>query len=316
MAEQQEYYLGFDIGGTKCAVTLGKFSGTEETELTIADKVKFPTNPDEKKLGKRAPQAVLEEFTMQAEQLLLKHNAKAKRIGISCGGPLDSAKGVILSPPNLPGWDEIHVTEYFTKKFGAECVLQNDANACAVAEWRFGAGKGTKNMVFLTFGTGLGAGLILDGKLYAGTSDMAGEIGHVRCEEDGPVGYGKAGSYEGFCSGGGIAQLGKQLGLPGNMTAKDIADGAYAGDAVCIEAYRISGEKLGKMLSVLIDVLNPEAIVIGGIFSRSSDLLLPYAQAVIERETLRYSSEVCKILPVGLGELVGDYSALALARFA
>ena len=100
------------------------------------------------------------------------------------------------------------------------------------------------------------------------------------------------------------------------MTAKDIADGAYAGDETCREVYRVSGEKLGKMLSLLIDILNPEAVVIGGVFARSSDLLLPYAEEVIQRESLNYSSKVCRILPVGLGEFVGDYSALALARFA
>lgn len=316
MAEQQAFYIGLDIGGTKCAVTLGKFTGADETALTIVDKVKFPTNPDEATRGKRPPAEVLAEFAEQTRILLAKNQGVPKRIGISCGGPLDSARGVILSPPNLPGWDHVEAVQYFTGQFGVECVLQNDANACAVAEWMFGAGKGTRNMVFLTFGTGLGAGLIIDGKLYAGTSDMAGEIGHVRCEEEGPIGYGKAGSYEGFCSGGGIAQLGSLLGLPAGMSARDIAEGAYAGDARCKEVYRISGEKLGKMLSVLIDILNPEAVVIGGVFARSSDLLLPYAEAVIRREALRYSSAVCRILPVGLGEFVGDYSALALARFA
>ncbi|MFR1518277.1 MAG: ROK family protein [Clostridia bacterium] len=316
MAEQQEYYIGLDIGGTKCAVTLGKFTGPEETEPEIADKVKFPTNPEEAVKGKRAPAEVLEEFAERTKRLLAKNHGKPKRIGISCGGPLDSQRGVILSPPNLPGWDNVEAVKYFTGIFGVECVLQNDANACAVAEWMFGAGKGTRNMIFLTFGTGLGAGLILDGKLYAGTSDMAGEIGHVRCEADGPVGYGKAGSFEGFCSGGGIAQLGKMLGLPDGMTAKEIADGAYAGEERCIEAYKISGQKLGKMLSILIDLLNPEAVVIGGVFARSSDLLLPYAEEVIRQESLSYSSAVCRILPVGLGEFVGDYSALALARFA
>ena len=313
MGEQQEYYIGLDIGGTKCAVTLGKFEGDD---LTIVDKIKFATNPEELQRGKRAPSEVLDEFVLQTQRLLAKHNGAPKRVGISCGGPLDSKRGIVLSPPNLPGWDRVEAVAYFSSAFGVECVLQNDANACAVAEWMFGAGKGTQNMIFLTFGTGLGAGLILDGRLYSGTSDMAGEIGHVRCEEDGPVGYGKAGSFEGFCSGGGIAQLGKRLGLPPDMTAKEIADGAYAGDKTCREVYRISGEKLGKMLSILIDLLNPEAVVIGGVFARSSDLLLPYAEEVVKREALSYSREVCRILPVGLGEFVGDYSALALARFA
>ena len=97
-------------------------------------------------------------------------------MGISCGGPLDASSGVILSPPNLPGWDNVKIVQMIEEKFGVPCGLQNDANACALAEWRFGAGKGTKNMIFLTFGTGMGAGLILDGKLYAGTNGMAGEI--------------------------------------------------------------------------------------------------------------------------------------------
>jgi glucokinase len=101
-------------------------------------------------------------------------------------------------------------------KFNSQDFLQNVSNACALAEWKFGAGKGCKNMIFLTFGTGMGAGLILDGRLYSGTNDMAGEVGHVRIAEDGFAGYGKAGSFEGFCSGGGIAQY-------GFGSAKDVA---------------------------------------------------------------------------------------------
>src|SRR5690606_15592063 len=128
-------------------------------------------------------------------------------IGISCGGPLDSRRGVILSPPNLPGWDRIPVVEVFQQAFKVPVALQNDANAGALAEWLWGAGRGSHNMIFLTFGTGMGAGLILNGQLYSGTNDLAGEVGHIRLAPDGPVGYGKAGSFEGFCSGGGIKQL-------------------------------------------------------------------------------------------------------------
>ena len=109
----------------------------------------------------------------------------------------------------MPDWDNIPIVEIIKNHFGCPVHLQNDANACAVAEWKFGAGRGKNNVVFLTFGTGLGAGLILDGKLYRGASNMAGEAGHIRLASFGPVGYGKAGSFEGFCSGGGIAQLGR-----------------------------------------------------------------------------------------------------------
>ena len=299
--------LGIDIGGTKCAITYGR---QEEDRVEIVDKAYFHT-ADVTRTINEIKASVAE--VMQRNSLTAGNTAA---IGISCGGPLDSAKGIVMSPPNLPGWDGIPIVDIIREEFGIPTAIHNDANACALAEWKFGAGRGSRNMVFLTFGTGFGAGLILDGRLYSGTSDMAGEIGHVRCEEDGPVGYGKAGSFEGFCSGGGIAQLGKRLGLPPDMTAKEIADGAYAGDETCREVYRISGEKLGKMLSILIDLLNPEAVVIGGVFARSSDLLLPYAEEVVKREALSYSREVCRILPVGLGEFVGDYSALALARFA
>ena len=126
---------------------------------------------------------------------------------------MDSARGIIREPPNLPGWVDVPITDMLTARLGLPAALCNDANACALAEWRFGAGKGTRNMVFLTFGTGMGAGLILDGRLYAGTCDAAGEIGHMRLAPDGPVGFFKAGSFEGFCSGGGLAKMGQRLAL-------------------------------------------------------------------------------------------------------
>lgn len=307
----REVYVGIDIGGTKSAVTLGEFTKGKTTKPDIIDKIKFPTNPQEP--IKRKYGEVLEEFVFHIKTLLEKHKVKIKSIGISCGGPLDSKKGIIMSPPNLPGWDNVEIVKYFRDTFGVESFLQNDANACAMAEWKFGAGRGTQNMIFLTFGTGLGAGLIIDGRLFTGATDMAGEIGHVRCEDEGPVGYEKTGSFEGFCSGGGIAQLGKIMGLSPDMSAKDIAQGAYEGNELCKKVYEISGQKLGKMLSILIDVLNPEAIVIGGIFTRCSDLLLPHVESIIRDETLACSRSACRILPAELGEFVGDYSALAVA---
>ncbi|MBQ3848429.1 MAG: ROK family protein [Clostridia bacterium] len=316
-------YIGIDIGGTKCAVSLGEDDGRE---LKIIDKSKFPT------AGKK-PETVLDEFMLNLDLLLAKYDLKYSDfdgIGISCGGPLNSETGIIMSPPNLPGWDDVHAVEYFTEKTKLPCNLQNDANACAVAEWKYGAGKGTKNMIFMTFGTGLGAGLILNGKLYSGTSDMAGEVGHLRLSDYGPVGYGKIGSFEGFCSGGGIAQIGvllakeqesrgnvcellKRAGSYDAINAKIIGDMADEGDELCIQAYRISGEMLGKGLSIVIDILNPERIVIGGVFAKSSHLLLPYAQKVIDEETLIYSGRVCEVVPCGLGDKVGDYAALSVA---
>lgn len=311
-----ELYIGLDIGGTKCAATLGKIVyGTPE----ILDKEYFLT-------AGQAPEVILEKFS----QFIIKHEKEdLKGIGVSCGGPLDSRRGIIMRPPSLPLWDNIEIVKYFEERFGIKTYLQNDANACAVAEWKFGAGKGANNMIFLTFGTGFGAGLILDGKLYSGENDNAGEIGHVRLTAEGPVGYNKAGSCEGYCSGSGIARLAKIVGEKAeyaesyaefvkivggeNVSAKTIAEYARKGNDFCKAVFDKSGEMLGRTLSILVDVLNPERIVIGGVYMRAYDLLYPKAEAVMKEECLSYSLSVVKVLPAGLKENIGDYAALSIA---
>lgn len=317
-----KYYIGVDIGGTKCAATLG---AEEDGSLSVLEKSSFSTFSD--------PYGVLERFEEEIRRLLQKRELTCRAIsalGISCGGPLDAERGIVQSPPNLPNWDQIPVTDFFQKRLGIPSYLENDANACAVAEWKYGAGKGLKNVVFLTFGTGLGAGLILDGRLYGGTNGNAGEIGHVRLRRQGPVGYGKAGSAEGFCSGGGLAQQGRQAALEHpdeaealivfsggveQITAKSIAQMADRGDPLCKRIYAECGKMLGETLSVLVDLLNPQAIVLGGVFMRSHHLLREEMDRVIEAEALAVSAEACRILPSALGEQIGDYAALSLAAY-
>ena len=251
-----------------------------------------------------------------------------KNFGISCGGPLNSSKGIIMSPPNLPGWDNIEIKKIFEKKYNKVTYLQNDANACAIAEWKKSAGKGYKNIIFLTFGTGMGAGLILNGRLYAGIDDMAGEVGHMRLENKGPVGYGKYGSFEGFCSGGGIARLGKYMiekeienGYKGELimdllqglTTRKITDRAKEGEYLAVKIMEESAARLGKGLSILIDLLNPEAIIIGSIFTRCEDLFRGTIEKILKKEVLETSYKRCKILKAELGESIGDYGALFTA---
>ena len=307
---------GVDIGGTKCALTIGEVGADG---IKILDKVKFAT-------PKRDPEGTISRFFAELDVRFGKYSVES--VGISCGGPLDIDRGIILSPPGLPGWDDVHIVDAFKKRYGVPCAIQNDANACALAEWRYGAGKGSRNMVFLTFGTGLGAGIIIDGKLYSGTNGMAGEAGHIRLERFGPVGYGKGGSFEGFCSGAGIAELGRakakelmQVGRyasycpDGNLdsiNAKVIADCAENGCDDAAEIYRISGEYLGRGLAVLIDILNPEVIVIGSVFARSENLLRPSMEAALRRETLPHSLAACTVRPAALGDSVGDFAAIAV----
>lgn len=314
--------LGIDIGGTKCAVTLGT---TDKNELTIKDKRTFATDT-----SKPADELINCLFDAADEVL---NGLKPDSIGISCGGPLDSKKGIIVSPPHLPNLHGVEITKAFEKRFNAPAFLQNDANACALAEWLFGAGERCDNMAFLTFGTGLGAGLILDGKLYEGTNGNAGEVGHIRLSENGPVGFGKFGSFEGFCSGNGIAQLGYTLGLaayqrgecplyfnpdtaPADITAKSVAIAAEQhGDPTAIEVYRLCGEYLGRGLSVLIDLLNPQKIVIGSIFTRSRNGLWESCKEIIEKEALGVSWQCCEVVPAKLSEGIGDYAALTVGVY-
>lgn len=311
---------GVDIGGTKCAISLGRARGDS---VEIIDKRSFPTVQD--------PEQVIDQLLQALEDLLLEHSLSSPdAIGISCGGPLDSKMGLILSPPNLPRWDRIDVVGPFQRKFHAPVGLQNDANACALAEWKWGAGKGTRNMIFLTFGTGMGAGLILDQRLYSGTNDMAGEVGHMRMEKDGPIGFGKAGSFEGFCSGGGIAQLAQgmvknhlELGKPvsfcrspedlRNITARMVGEAAQQGDPLALDIYTIVGRKLGDGLAVLVDLLNPECIVIGSIYGRQQSILEPIVLEQLRQEAVPLSLSVCRIVPAGLQENVGDYASLSVA---
>ena len=288
------YLLGFDIGGTKCAVITAQWT---DGDICLQQKEKCDTDLSV------SPEIMLGKLIAMAENIL---EGSPDAIGISCGGPLDPEKGIIQGPPNLPGWDNVPIVTILQDHFGVPTHLQNDANACAVAEWKFGAGKGTKNMIFLTFGTGLGAGLILDGKLYAGTNGNAGEVGHIRLAPGGPIGFGKAGSFEGFCSGGGLAQL-------GGASARELAEKAAQGDADALQVWQHCGEKLGMGLSILIDILNPERIVIGSIYARQEQLLWEPAKKVIDQEALAISAACCQVVPAALGEQIGDYAAIATA---
>lgn len=311
------WYIGIDIGGTKSAVLL------IDSERKMIDRKEMQTTK-----GDNNWRPTVDFFIDGITEYIKEKDITG--VGVSCGGPLDTEKGLILSPPNLPGWDEIPIVNMLEEEFGLPVALENDANAGALAEWRYGAGKGYDNVIFLTFGTGLGAGLILDGKLYSGTNDHGGETGHIRLDEDGPIGYNKRGSFEGFCSGSGLAQmmgfellcLKEQIGAqemlerykqPGKVTGKDLYDWAQKEDPLALKVIRKSGEYLGKGLSILIDLLNPEVIVVGSMAVRLGDLLLDPARRVVAREALPGARSVCKIVPAELGEQIGDLAALCVA---
>src|ERR1700760_3966638 len=176
------WWAGIDVGGTKTAVVISA------NPPDVLRRAEFPTLPA------NGPQPAIKQINSTLRNMLREFDAfddSLAGIGVSCGGPLDSKRGIIQAPPNLSTWIDIPIVEILGAEFGCPVYLENDANAGALAEYRFGAGKGAANMVFLTMGTGFGAGIIINGRIYQGANGNAGEIGHVRLTSDGPVGYHK-----------------------------------------------------------------------------------------------------------------------------
>jgi glucokinase len=318
-----EIIVGIDIGGTKCALSFAEF----REDIQVLERIAFPL-PDSE------PESILNHFAALIKEKIGQHGGwNLLGVGVACGGPLDSVQGIILSPPNLLKWRNVECVRILQDSLDAPVALQNDADACALAEWKWGAGCGCSSMVFLTFGTGIGAGIILNNSLYSGSSGLAGEIGHIRLAANGPVGHGKAGSFEGFCSGGGIANMGrieakkalkngspplfcqKPEDLP-TITAKSIAEAMKKGDAMAREIYTTVGSYLGLGLSIIIDILNPERIILGSIYMRDQNLLEAPMREQIKKEALSSSASNCLILPAGLGEQLGDFASLCVGYSA
>ena len=296
--------LGLDIGGTKMAVVLGTSKGE------IRWRRQFSTVPE------RGFPAVFEELVSMARSGLSQAPDRVDAVSVSIGGPLDVGKGIVKSPPNLPGWNNIPLKQLLADQLSLPVYVEHDGNAGALAEYLFGAGKGLRNIVFLTMGTGFGAGLILDGKLYRGTTDTAGEVGHIRIAEDGPLCYGKAGSLEGYASGTGITRLAHMM-FPGAWnelsTIFDVYEQFKLGSPEARQVFERAGLYIGRGFAMLADLLNPERIILGGLGMRIGDAFLPEAERVFREEALPAASGVCTIVPAALGESIGDVASLCAA---
>jgi glucokinase len=314
-------WIGVDIGGTKTGIAISAAAPA------ILGRIEFPTLPED------GPARALSLIQKNIDELLDRfciQRGQVEAIGVSCGGPLDRVNGIIQAPPNLMTWVDVPIKAILETEFGVECRLENDANAGAVAEFRFGAGRGVQHMVFLTMGTGMGAGIIVDGRLYRGASDLAGEIGHVRLTSFGPTGHNKTGSVEGWASGGGMAEVAEQeiaaarergdatlmaeaFRMQGMLTAKDVAVAAQQGDALAQRIVHDTGCRLGEALAILVDILNPQRIVIGGLALRLGESLLGPARAAMQREAIGASAAFCQVVPASLGEQIGDIAAISVA---
>jgi glucokinase len=303
--------IGLDIGGTKLAcvegTAAGRILGREETPTLAAE-------PFEK----RFPTVV----AMINSQLCKAQEAgrEVVALSVSVGGPLKISEGILLNPPHLPGWHNVQLKDHLARAFPQLPIfIEHDGNAGALAEFHFGVGRSRsdlRHLVFLTFGTGLGAGFIVNGEILHGASDTAGEVGHWRLSNDGPVGFGKKGSWEAFSSGAGLVLLAHRL-FPLRWSIetpiREVVNAVAAGDADGLAVANEAGRRMGRGLALLIDALNPQVIVLGSLAVVLGERILAPARQVVAQEALPQAAAACEILPSVLGTEIGDVASLMAA---
>ncbi|HEY0321791.1 MAG TPA: ROK family glucokinase [Pyrinomonadaceae bacterium] len=309
---------GIDIGGTKIAVALADPSGQ------ILSLSRFPTEVD------AGPHRILDKAIEEIQRMAEETEASLLAVGVGCGGPLDRERGLILSPPNLPGWNEFPIIEIIEKRLGVHALLDNDANAAALGEQKHGAGRGLKDLVYMTISTGIGGGIIIKGEILHGVGDAAGEVGHITILPDGPpCRCGQHGCLETLCSGTGIARRARErlatgaessirmrAGGADKVTAKIVAEAAREGDPVAVEIWDETINYLAIGISNIISIVAPEAVILGGGVSTAGEQLLEPLRRQIQSRVKMLPIEKISILQAKLGGDSGIHGALILGQRA
>jgi len=314
----KRHFIGVDLGGTKIASVL-----VNEDNLPLAN-VQMPTCPEE------GQDAVMERIIASISELASKLPGgidDVEAIGIGSPGPLDKELGTVVDAPNLK-WKDVPVTSTIHIATGLPVYLENDANVAALAENRMGVGRGTKNMVYITVSTGIGSGLILDGRLYSGTTGGAGELGHVTVVPDGPMcGCGNRGCLESLASGTAIAKRAREAatrtagsgilsaagGKIDNIDAVLVSSCAEAGDPTATAILRNAFEYLGIVVANIVNLLNVEMVVIGGGVSQIGGMLFDTVRRVVDLRAFPFMAKDAKIVPAALGVDAGMLGAACYA---
>ena len=274
---------------------------------------------------------VLERIEESLDAALGKAGVKRERLaglGIASPGAVDVARGIVPNAPQLPGWQDVPLARLLGERFGLPTLLENDASAAALGEHRFGAGRGSRHMLYITVSTGVGGGIIIDGDLYRGKSGAAGEMGHVIIDMNGPpCGCGARGCLESLASGTAIAKRGELLAESGGSpilarlrkeegpdTAEMMERAVTMGDAASREAFRQAGHYFGVALAGFVNVFDPEVIVIGGGVAKAGDLLLEQARVTMESLAMTQPLKGVRLTVSELGEFAGTMGMVARLR--
>ena len=311
--------LTIDLGGTKIRTAIISGDGrmiAEDYRLSLADE---------------GPEAVMQRIFTGIEELLDKESLRLSMIhsiGIASAGIIDINRGLITHSPNLLGWRDIPLRHLVADKYGIDTFLLNDASAAALGEHRYGAGKGVKNLIYLTVSTGIGGGIIIEDKLYLGASGCAGELGHMTIKTDSSsCQCGNNGCLETLASGTAMAREAKERigagentvlvemakGVIEDITAETISIAARNGDSLALAVISEAASYLGVGMANLVNIFNPEMIIIGGGASKIGDLLFNPAIQEMRRRAFKLTAQAVRVVPAELG---GNAEVIGVAIFA
>jgi glucokinase len=320
----QKFIVGVDLGGTN--IVVGALSEDGSRELAMRSE---PTRSDQ------GADAVVDRMVRMIDTVIAETIAATgvKRdaclgVGVGAPGPLDRENGVVLTTPNL-GWTNFPLRQVIAERVGLQATLDNDANCATLGEWWLGAARGARNVVGMTIGTGIGGGLILDGRLYHGGSDVAGEIGHTTIDVTGRrCKCGNYGCLEAYASGPSIAERAREA-LQGDddsllsrmvdgdlarLTAATVYEAAKRGDDVARDVVRETARFLGTGIANLLNIFNPDVVVIAGGVTQAGEALFDPLQREVRRRAFRAAVDACRIVPGALPGTAGVVGAVATFR--
>jgi glucokinase len=317
----QQFVLGVDLGGTNIVVGAATVDGTQRFAMRSE-----PTR------ASQGADAVVERMARMIETVMAQTMSETGAgkdaflgVGIGAPGPLEREKGIVITTPNL-GWKDFPLRDRISSAVGLPAALDNDANCATYGEWWLGAARGGTNVIGVTIGTGIGGGLILGGKLYHGASDVAGEIGHITIDSTGRrCGCGNYGCLEAYASGPQIAERARELlagdepssltakvnGKLEDLTARIVYDAAKEGDFVAQIVVRDTARFLGIGLANLLNIFNPDVVVLAGGVTMAGDALFEPLRAEVRRRAFRPAVDACRIVPGTLGDAAGVLGACA-----
>ncbi|GAA4424584.1 ROK family protein [Georgenia halophila] len=308
--------LALDIGGTKLAAAVVTADGRTHSLRIV------PTRREQ------GPDTVITRLLEVGRRVLDDVGTAVAAVGVACGGPLDATSGVLLRPPHLPGWVDVPIGNRVSEAFGVPSSLENDATAAALAEHRFGTGRGTSTMVYLTVSTGVGGGVVVHGRLHRGAALNGGELGHLMVRRGGRrCTCGRTGCVEAYAAGSSIAERAAEAlasGADGHEasllrasdtpTAEDIARAARAGDPLARSLWADAVDALGSAVTDLVNVFEPELVVLGGGVVRSGEQLLAPVRRIVADEAMGPAGRAVRIRAAALGEEVCVVGAAAVAQ--